>query len=115
MRVGEPGRVWIAMERTDPDDRFLFHKTTNRALYANAFKAAREAGFEDVLFLSARGEVTEGAVHNVFVEKNGRWMTPPVACGLLPGVYRRHLLETRSEMEERVLICETSKPPTPST
>lgn len=99
----EPGRVCIAMERTDPDDRFLFHKTTNRALYANAFKAASEAGFADVLFLSARGEVTEGAVHNVFVEKNGRWMTPPVACGLLPGVYRRHLLETRSDVEERVL------------
>jgi para-aminobenzoate synthetase/4-amino-4-deoxychorismate lyase len=37
------------------------------------------------------------------VEKDGRWSTPPVACGLLAGVQRRHLLETQPEIEERVL------------
>ena len=59
-----------------------------------------------MLFLNLRGEVTEGAISNVFVEKDGRWFTPPVECGLLPGVYRRHLLETRPEIEERVLSLE---------
>jgi len=39
----------------------------------------------------------------VLVVKNGRWFTPPIACGLLAGVQRRHLLETRTEIEERVL------------
>ena len=32
-----------------------------------------------------------------------QWSTPPVECGLLAGVFRRHLLETRPEIEERVL------------
>ena len=81
----------------------LFHKTTHRAIYSEAFKAATKAGFEDVLFLKDPGEVTEGAISNIFIEKSGRWFTPPVECGLLAGVYRRHMLETRPGIEERVL------------
>ncbi|MGB6691069.1 MAG: aminodeoxychorismate synthase component I [Terracidiphilus sp.] len=99
----KPALVRIAGRRTDPDDRMFFHKTTQRAIYAEALKSATAAGFDDVLFLNARGEVTEGAIHNVFIEKDGRWFTPPVECGLLAGVFRRHLLETRSGVEERVL------------
>lgn len=97
------GRVRIAAERTDPADRFLFHKTTQRPLYARAFEEASDEGFDEVLFLNLRGEVIEGAISTVFVEKDGRWFTPPVACGLLPGVYRRYLLDLRPEIEERVL------------
>jgi para-aminobenzoate synthetase/4-amino-4-deoxychorismate lyase len=84
----------------------LFHKTTHRPLYAEAFKAATQAGFDDVLFLNLRGEVTEGAIHNLFVEKGGRLFTPPIECGLLAGVHRRHLLETRPDVSERVLHLE---------
>jgi para-aminobenzoate synthetase/4-amino-4-deoxychorismate lyase len=97
-------RARIAPQRTDPDDAMLYHKTTHRPLYAPAFEQAVRDGFDDVLFLNLRGEVTEGAISNVFVEKDGRWSTPPVECGLLAGVFRRHLLATRPEMEERVLF-----------
>jgi para-aminobenzoate synthetase / 4-amino-4-deoxychorismate lyase len=100
------GRARIATERTDPADRMLFHKTTHRPLYARAFERAARDGFDDAIFLNLRGEVTEGAISNVFVEKDGRWFTPPVGCGLLAGVYRRHLLETRPEIEERVLFID---------
>ena len=99
-------RVCVGAERTDPRDRMLFHKTTHRRLYDPAFRAATEAGFDEVLFLNTRGELTEGAISNVFAEKNGRWLTPPVECGLLAGVYRRHLLETRANVEERLLLVE---------
>jgi para-aminobenzoate synthetase/4-amino-4-deoxychorismate lyase len=99
-------RVRIASQRTDPQDAMLFHKTTHRPLYAEAFKAATQAGFDDVLFLNLRGEVTEGAIHNLFVEKGGRLFTPPIECGLLAGVHRRHLLETRPDASERVLHLE---------
>lgn len=102
----DPVRVRIASERTDPRDRMLFHKTTHRPLYAAAFEAAAQAGFDDVLFLNLRGEVTEGAISNLFVENDGRWSTPPIECGLLPGVFRRHLLETRPTIAERVLLLE---------
>ncbi len=94
-------RVRFAPQRTDPADAMLYHKTTHRPFYAQAFAQAVATGFDDVLFLNLRGEVTEGAISNVFVEKDGQWATPPVECGLLAGVYRRHVLQTRPAMEER--------------
>jgi para-aminobenzoate synthetase/4-amino-4-deoxychorismate lyase len=103
---GRRGRVLIAKERTDPADPMLYHKTTHRPLYAEAFAQAVRGGFDDVLFMNLRGEVTEGAISNVFVVNDGRWFTPPVECGLLAGVYRRHLLATRPEIEERVLYLD---------
>jgi para-aminobenzoate synthetase/4-amino-4-deoxychorismate lyase len=105
----EPARVCIATQRTEPGDRFLFHKTTRRALYNAAFAAASAAGFADVLFLNTRDELTESAIGNVFIEKAGRWYTPPLDCGVLPGVYRRHLLATRPEIEERILFVDDLK------
>jgi para-aminobenzoate synthetase / 4-amino-4-deoxychorismate lyase len=95
-------RVRISSTRTDPSDPMLFHKTTHRPLYTQEFEAAVQAGFDDVLFFNVRGELTEGAISNVILEIDGRWFTPPVACGLLAGVYRRHLLEARV-LETRVL------------
>ena len=62
-------RICMAARRTDPEDRFLFHKTTNRGLYDRAFAAASKEGFADALFLNTRGEVTEGAISNVFIEE----------------------------------------------
>ncbi len=97
------GRVGIAAERTDPADIFLFHKTTHRPLYAAAFQQAARDGFDDILFFNHRGDLTEGAISNVFIEKDARLFTPPIRCGVLPGVHRRHLLETRMDIEERVL------------
>ncbi len=101
-----PARVRLAREHTDSADPMLFHKTTHRPLYAPAFAEATRDGFDEVLFLNQRSEITEGAISNVFVEKEGRWLTPPVGCGLLGGVYRRHLLETHPNFEERVLHVE---------
>lgn len=105
----EPVRIAVADARTNPADRFLFHKTTHRTRYAKAWQKARTAGCDEVLFLNEREEVTEGAISNVFIEKNGFWNTPPIACGVLPGVYRRYLLETRPEIEERPLFLDDLK------
>jgi para-aminobenzoate synthetase/4-amino-4-deoxychorismate lyase len=105
----EPLRVFIASQRTDAANPFLFHKTTNRALYVDGWDAARRAGYVDALFLNHAGQVTEGAASNIFMEQGGHWFTPPLECGVLPGVYRRHLLATRPEIEERILTREDLK------
>jgi para-aminobenzoate synthetase/4-amino-4-deoxychorismate lyase len=98
-------RVCIAAERTDAADCFYFHKTTHRPVYARALRAAQTAGFDDVLLLNRDGQVTESALANVFLEKDGAWFTPPVERGLLAGVYRRHVMETRG-VRERILTAE---------
>jgi para-aminobenzoate synthetase/4-amino-4-deoxychorismate lyase len=100
------GKVRMSVQRTNSNDRWLFHKTTQRPLYALAYLEAEREGYDDVLFMNERGEMTEGAISNLFVESGGRWLTPPVECGLLAGVYRRHLLETLPNAEERVLYAE---------
>jgi para-aminobenzoate synthetase/4-amino-4-deoxychorismate lyase len=99
-------RVCISPHRTDPADPALYHKTTQRPLYALEYLDAQRHGFDDVLFLNLRGELTEGAISNVFVVKDGRWSTPPIESGLLAGVFRRHLLATRPEIAERTLFLD---------
>ena len=96
-------RVCVSSKRTNPDDPFFYHKTTHRPLYGEEFRAAQEQGCADVLFLNTRGELTEGAISNIFMRKGNLWFTPPVECGLLEGVYRRHLLETQSDITVRIL------------
>lgn len=98
------GRITVSGVRVSSGDRFLRHKTTRRQFYDQQYEQALRQGYQDVLFLNERGEVTEGTISNVFIEKEGRWFTPPVACGLLPGVYRRHLLETKPAEEKTLRI-----------
>jgi para-aminobenzoate synthetase/4-amino-4-deoxychorismate lyase len=100
------GRVMVSALRVVSTDRFLRHKTTRRQLYDQQYNEALRQGYDEVLFLNERGELTEGAISNLFIEKDGRWRTPPVACGVLPGVYRRHLLETRDATEEQIVRLE---------
>lgn len=99
----QPKRVMFSTTRTDPDNRFLYHKTTNRELYNSEFQKARADGYYDVLFLNTRGEVTEGAISNIFIKNKGKFYTPAMKCGLLDGVFRRHLFETDVSLEEKIL------------
>jgi para-aminobenzoate synthetase / 4-amino-4-deoxychorismate lyase len=69
------------------------HKTTERAAYDAAVQAAQAVGAFDTLFFSAAGRLTEGGRSNVFVRLGGRWCTPPLDDGVLPGVMRSVLLD----------------------
>ena len=42
----------------------------------------------------------EGARSNVFIVRDGQWLTPSLKCGLLPGVMRRSLLESGRAVEQ---------------
>jgi para-aminobenzoate synthetase/4-amino-4-deoxychorismate lyase len=60
-----------------------------------------------MLFFNERGELTEGGRSNVFVQLAGRWWTPPLSSGVLPGVMRGVLLEDAElGAAERVLTRE---------
>lgn len=86
-------------------DPLLRHKTTSREEYDRAWREAETQGAFDMLFLNERGELTEGGRSNVFVKLDGRWTTPPLDAGLLPGVMRGVLIEELSA-EERTLTRE---------
>ncbi|MBS1822696.1 MAG: aminodeoxychorismate synthase component I [Acidobacteria bacterium] len=96
--------VRFAASTVNSGNVFLRHKTTRRELYDRELARAREDGFDEVLFLNERGELTEGAISTLFVRSGGRLLTPPLVCGVLPGVLRRHILATEPGAEERVLL-----------
>ena len=99
-----PLPVMIATGQTHSSNRFLYHKTTNRVEYDDAYQAARNAGFCEVLFTNEHGELTEGSRSNIFVQIDGVLFTPPVECGLLNGVMRQYLLrESAMDVAERIL------------
>jgi len=95
--------VVLSSERTDSQSRIYYHKTTDRALYDRASRFALENGYADVIFLNEKGEVTEGATNNIFIERNGSLLTPSLSCGLLNGIYRQHILEENPRAQEVVL------------
>lgn len=94
-------RVTLARKPVDSQDRFLFHKTTNRG----RFDQAQIRGYWDVLLWNERGEVTEFTRANVVVELDGRLLTPARECGLLVGVFRSELLKA-GMIEEAVVTID---------
>ncbi len=96
----------ISREPVDSKDVFLYHKTTNRAVYGKAKADFPDA--DDVLLYNERGEVTESSIANVVVELDGHKLTPPVSCGLLAGTFRDKLL-AQGEIEEGVIVLEDLK------
>ncbi len=90
---------------TQAGDALLLHKTTHRAEYDRAWHEAEARGAFDMLFFNERGELTEGGRTSVFVKLDGRWWTPPLSSGVLPGVMRSVLLEDAElQARERVLL-----------
>jgi len=86
-------RVLLASEPL-PDERPLAgHKTSARAAYDAGIRTAEADGAFDMLFFDAGGRLVEGGRSNVFVRIGGRWTTPPLADGALPGVMRAVLLD----------------------
>ena len=100
-------RFSIADTRLDSQSLWLAHKTTNRGFYDAPRQRAQAAhGADEVVFLNERGELTEGSITNLFVERDGKLLTPPLACGLLPGTLRAELLATGRAQEAVLTLAD---------
>ena len=96
-------RFAIAPERLDSRSLWLMHKTTIRAFYDEPRQRAHaELDVDEVVFRNERGELTEGSITNLFVERGGILLTPPLTSGLLPGTLRAELLAS-GKAEEQIL------------
>jgi branched-subunit amino acid aminotransferase/4-amino-4-deoxychorismate lyase len=100
VKPSTPIAAALAGEAVSSGDEFLRHKTTRREVFERALLAHPEA--QDVLMRNERGDLTETCHGNVVLEIEGRKLTPPLSSGLLPGVFRAHLLD-RGEIQERIL------------
>jgi para-aminobenzoate synthetase / 4-amino-4-deoxychorismate lyase len=99
----EPVRTVLRRRDVAPDDFRLAHKTSRRRFYDSA---RAESGAWEVVFTDEAGFVTEGSFTNIFVERGGILVTPPLARGVLPGVLRAELLDTGAAIEGEVTAAD---------
>ena len=88
-------RYVVSDTRLKSTDLFLFHKTTRRALYDREWQHfATTLGSDEVIYLNEKGELAEGSRTSIFIERDGKLLTPALGSGLLPGVLRASLLQS---------------------
>jgi para-aminobenzoate synthetase/4-amino-4-deoxychorismate lyase len=93
-------RIAVDDDPVDPTDALVFHKVSRRQRFDAA--RARHPGADDVVLVNDRGEVTESTIANVALRIDGRWYTPTLDTGCLPGTLRAELLEA-GRLTERAL------------
>ena len=84
----------VSDKRVDSKDPLLAHKTTERKIFDEEWaRANKQQRADEVLFLNERGELTEGSRSTMFLQRGGKFLTPPLSCGLLPGTLREQLMK----------------------
>jgi len=99
----EPVSIGLSSARVRCDDPFLHHKTSWRPAHDAAMRETQTRGWFDALLQNGRGEITEGWRSNVFVDRGGTLLTPPLSAGVLPGILRRRLLDERRAREATIV------------
>ncbi len=103
-----PGAVMryvISDTRLSSGDLFLYHKTTRRDLYDIEWKHYVDTlGADDVIYLNEVGELAEGSRTTIFLERDGKLLTPRLTSGLLPGTLRAEMLQTGQTVEAILTI-----------
>ncbi len=108
----QPVRLAVAGTTVDSGAPLRRHKTTRRHWCAAPLAAVQATGLADeVIFLNERGEVVEGARTNIFVERAGRLVTPPLSSGPLPGILRQTLLEAGQAVEGVLTLADLAAAP----
>ena len=95
-------RICLASHTLTSTDPWLTIKSTNRPAYDGA-RASLSPGFDEMIFQNERGEVCDGTITTVFFDGGDGLCTPPLTCGLLPGVLRAELLASGAVRE--ALLC----------
>ncbi|MDQ1393782.1 MAG: para-aminobenzoate synthetase / 4-amino-4-deoxychorismate lyase [Acidimicrobiaceae bacterium] len=99
-----PVRLEIDGESVDSSDVSLFHKTSLRLPYSD--RLARHPQADDVVLVNERGQVTETTTANLAVCLDGRWCTPPLDAGCLPGVQRAILVANGTLVVRAISVAE---------
>jgi branched-chain amino acid aminotransferase len=91
-----------SFERPNPKSIMIEAKVSGH--YVNSILATTEAkanGYDEAILLDMHGYVAEAPGANIFIEKNGRLITPPKG-NILPGITRATVFEICHELEIEV-------------
>lgn len=102
------GRVAVARQAIPRHEPLLRHKTTYRKPYSDSLRdqQARAPAIIDVILWDEAGNVTESGIANLVVRSGDGLYTPSLQQELLPGVFRRILLEQGIIKERPIGLAE---------
>lgn len=99
-------RVRVSSWRRMSDNALPGRAKVNGA-YVNAALAKTEAvddGYDEAIFLTHDGHVSEGSAENLFIVRGGTLITPPVTDDILEGITRATIIElARNELDLQVV------------
>ncbi len=84
----------LCLQEANLQQAFTHFKTTHRPYLS--------LGEQEIIYYNKSGELLETSIGNLVLKIAGKLYTPPIRLGILPGIYRQHLLET-GQVEEKVL------------
>jgi branched-subunit amino acid aminotransferase/4-amino-4-deoxychorismate lyase len=84
------------------DSSLRHYKTFAYGEMALARREASTAGYQDALLLSSAGGLCCATSANLLVQRQGRWVTPNLASGCLPGTMRAEALKQGRAIESRL-------------
>jgi branched-chain amino acid aminotransferase len=75
-----------------------------------ALASAHDEDADEVIFLDTEGHIAEASASNIFIASGGELATPPLSCGVLPGITREAIIELAATLDVQV----TERPVEPS-
>ena len=87
----------LCLQEADLQQAFTYFKTTHRPHLTT--------GEQEIIYHTADEKLLETSIGNLVLKMDGKLYTPPSTLGLLPGIYRQHLLES-GQVEEKFLTIE---------
>ena len=64
---------------------------------------ARRHGYAEAISVSPRGSVGEGSAENVFIVRDGKIFTPPLAASILGGITRDSIIKLAADLGHEVI------------
>ncbi len=100
-------KVCVSSWRRTPDNAIPARAkcTGSYVNTALAVDGAQRAGYDDAIFLTQDGQVSEASAANIFLVRKGQLITPPVTADILEGITREAVMEL-AEKELGIPIVE---------
>src|ERR671927_173295 len=88
-------KVCVSSWRRTPDNAIPARAkcTGSYVNTALAVDEAHRAGYDDAIFLTQDGQVSEASAANIFIVRKGQLITPPVTADILEGITRDAVME----------------------
>ena len=94
--------IRVAVQRTDTSPGIGPHKKFPYWENLDLQRSANQAGFDEILLIGCDGTVGEGATSNFLFKISGKWITPPLSSGVLPGIMRGLALDRGLASEAKI-------------